>query len=297
MKKINRKTPFLMMLVLSLVASQLFVRAFGINLTPSLGTLVHSWGRVASVVGLVYQPSFLAELDALSTHLLCNDKPITVDSQQSNGELACNKGNEFDFELPPAIEIKEPDYGEEPIKTCGLKSINKNWVLKDKDLDVEVLEMTADVEGDTPISEGRDEATTVVVLPPTATAAETSTDAPEAEVKAPTPVYENKLMMTGEEVPSAPKPEKLRKPCPSEQEHLRKEELRRLEESRRFIEEIKENCDIPSYQALQAARNFEGKSFEKMKRYRFIIKVAPQILPRSVINNLELVTGPDESEF
>jgi hypothetical protein len=122
MKKINRKTPFLMMLVLSLVASQLFVKAFGINLTPSLGTIIHSWGRVANVLGVAYQPSFLAELDALGKHLFCNETQLIVDGEKSKGELACNKGDEFDFELPPTIDIKEPDYGDEPVNVSCWKS-------------------------------------------------------------------------------------------------------------------------------------------------------------------------------
>jgi hypothetical protein len=279
-----------MMLVLSLVTSQLFMNTFGISLTPSLGTIVHSWGKVASVLGFAYQPSFLAELDALSNHMLCNEKPIIIDGEKSNGQLACNKGNEFDFELPPTIEIREPDYGIEPAKVSCLKSINKPWMLKDKNLDIEVLEMAADIDDETPSTEAKEEATSVVL--PAAVATEASTDTPEADTKASIFNWETKVSTSGDEVQSSPKPEKLRKPCPNEQEQIRKEELRRLEEGRKYLEEVKENCDIPFFQAMIAK-----KSFEKVKRYRVIVRVAPQLLSRPLINNLEMLTGPDESEF
>src|SRR5215212_1592523 len=108
MKKHNRTAPFLMILVLSVVATQLSLKAVGVKITPSVGTMVHSWGKMASMIGGVYQPGFVAELDTLSNHLLCTEGKAPAETEKSCGELACNKATDFEFELPPLIDINDP---------------------------------------------------------------------------------------------------------------------------------------------------------------------------------------------
>src|SRR5688500_12613481 len=103
MKKNNKSTPFLMILVLSIIATQLSLKTFGVNVTPSLGTIIQSWGKVAGVIGSIYHPGLVAQLDTLSIHFLNTDGKVPLETEKPCGELACNPGNDFEFELPPPI--------------------------------------------------------------------------------------------------------------------------------------------------------------------------------------------------
>ncbi|MBI3653432.1 MAG: hypothetical protein HY231_20570 [Acidobacteria bacterium] len=289
MKKLSRKTPFLMLLVLSLIASQLFLKAFGINLTPSLGTLAHSWSRVASAVGFVYQPGFAAELDALSHHLFCDEKGQPVDREEFCGEMACYKGNDFDFEMPPAIEITEPDYGVEPEKPGCWKSAYKQILLQDKKLETEVVEIATDADENSADADGKSEGTAVSSSTPAT--GEAATGAAEADAKTSVTTVENKIFMTTDDERVAPKADKIRKPCP-EQRPLKREELQRLEENLKNFEERKMNYDIPLVQALQTL-----KRLEKTKHFRIIVRLSSPVSPHAFTSAPSSLAGLEESEL
>jgi hypothetical protein len=313
MKKINKSTPFLMILVLSLITSQLFLRAFGVNVTPSLGTMMKSWGKVASTVGFVYQPGFVAELDVLSNHFFCTEGKAPVEGEKPCGELACNRSDEFEFEPPPFIESKVPTWNEEgqgegechkPLRKIILKSAGR----------AEVLEIAADAEESAPDAE--DKAETFPATGATTFTVELTGDTPEAEFKSFPNRIEGRVYFTNTDAQVAPKAEKTKKPCP-EQENLRRlEETKKLVEemknnyefqqenvfklnqenfvkinsAKKLVEELKANCELEAFQAL--------KNFEKSKRMRFTVRIDPRDLPRLKANESFNVNNvAEESEF
>src|SRR5205085_1654876 len=149
MKKNNKATPFLMILVLSIVATQLSLKAVGINITPSIGTVVQSWGKMATLIGGIYQPGFVAELGTLSNHLLCDEGKNPADTEKACGELACNRVNDFDFELPPPIDVNDPSVTiQEPIQQPSPKPMSRiisdQEIIKDDAPSVAVIPMVMD---------------------------------------------------------------------------------------------------------------------------------------------------------
>lgn len=286
MKKHNKTTPFLMILVLSMVATQLSLQAVGINITPSIGTMVHSWGKMASLIGGVYQPGFAAELDTLSNHLLCNEGKTPAETEKPCGDLACNKMKDFEFELPPTIDPNDQTVTiEEPVQEFVPRTLIKlDAIPEEKSLDmlsVEVLEIASDAdEGGAPVggpAEKREEAVRSIAIG-------IATEEPEAESKAAPTFFGDKVFFTTEEEPVAPKADKAKKPC-SELEKTKKfEEIKKLQEEFQLEPEwYFTEQPTPSFamQAYQASQNME-----RPRRVRVIIKrnftPLPLALPRSL---------------
>jgi hypothetical protein len=278
MKKHNKTAPFLMILVLSMVAMQFSLKAVGINITPSMGTVVHSWGKMASMIGGVYQPGFVAELDTLSNHLLCNEK-APADAETPCGELACNKVKDFEFELPPQIDLNDPSVTiEEPVQELSPKAMTRPVNTSEEGisdmLPLEVLEITADADEEGgavgPAAEKGEEVIRSIAVG-------VASDEPEAESKATPAQFENKIFFTSDEAQSTPKADKIKKPC-SDLEKLKKfEEIKKLREEFQLEPEWHYlEPAIPDFtvQTFQASQNLE-----KSKRVRIIIKRNTMLLP------------------
>jgi hypothetical protein len=301
MKKNNKSTPFLMILVLSIIATQLSLKSFGVNVTPSLGTIIQSWGKVAGVIGHIYHPGLVAQLDTLSIHFLNSDGKAPLETEKPCGELACNPGKDFDFELPPPIDVNDPSVTiDEPAKECFVKVISRSIVKREspglKELDVEVLEIAADADAESAATEAKPEA---IVESLRSIAVGITADEPEVENNAFAPLLENKAIVSEEEAQATPKPEKHKKPC-SELEKLRKlDETVKLmyeykfEPELQLVNQAKPNFDMDAFQALQAFR-----FLDRAKRVRVVIRPQPLTLPRSSVKEtFNLLTVAEESEF
>lgn len=287
MKKHTKTAPFLMILVLSMVATQLSLKAVGINITPSIGTMVHSWGKMASMIGGVYQPGFVAELDTLSTHLLCNDGKAPADAEKPCGELACNNLKDFEFELPPPIDLNDPTVIiEEHFQDPGPKAINRLVNHSEESLpevlDFERLEIAEGVDVESSGVGTTAEKTEDLVR---SNANGAAADEPEAESK-PTPAqFETRIYITGDETQAGPKADKLKKPC-SELDKVKKfEEIKKLREEFQLEPEWPYlEPAIPDFtvQTFQASQNLE-----RARRVRVILKrntiLLPLALPRATI--------------
>jgi hypothetical protein len=285
MKKNNKTTPFLMILVLSIVATQLSLRAMGINITPSMGTVVHSWGKVAGLIGGVYQPGFITELGTLSNHLLCNEGKVLVETENSCSELACNKVKDFEFELPPPIDVNDPSVTiEEPVQEPSVKTVNtitgRQEYPKTEPLHVERMEIVADAYEDGSVAEPKAESREELVRPADVGFAAVE---PEAENKLIITQPDNRVSFSDEEATAAPKAEKAKKPCPDV------ERLKKLEEMKKLQEEFQIEPDGQFVQQTMPGFGFQAfqasQSFEKSKHIRVIIKWTPSMLhmivPRS----------------
>src|SRR5205085_10200562 len=289
MKKNNKATPFLMILVLSIVATQLSLKAVGINITPSIGTVVHSWGKMVSLIGGVYQPGFVAELGTLSNHLLCDEGKAPAETESSCGELACNKAKDFEFELPPPIDINDPSVTiEEPIQEPCPKPINR-FISKQEDkkaevLDTEFLEIVADVAEDSSASEPGAESREEFVRSVTG---DIAVDDSAAESKPVTIQFENRILFSGDEAQTSSNAEKAKKPCPDLEKFKKLEEIKKLQEEFQlepewqFTEQTVPGFGVQAFQASQ--------SVEKPRRFRVIIKRSPMLMlplaaPRAVSN-------------
>jgi hypothetical protein len=294
MRKNNKSTPFLMILVLSIIATQLFLKAFGVNITPSIGTIFHSWGKVASVIGCVYHPGLATQLDVLSNHLLHTDGKDMVETEKSRGELACNKDNDFEFEPPPAIDVNDPSVTiEEPVKVYFPKAISrclgKKESLTIKELDVEVLQIAADSDEEGAEEEAKAEGIRSIAIGIPA-------DDPEAGSKVSAPQFENRVFYGESESQEAPKADKSKRPC-QEMERLKK-----LEETRRLMDEFTfenvlpfVNPTIPNFE-VQASQG--NKYFDKAKRVRVVIRRNPLAVPLPSSNDtFNFLTVAEESEF
>jgi hypothetical protein len=281
MKKNNKATPFLMILVLSIVATQLSLKAVGINITPSIGTVVHSWGKMVSLIGGVYQPGFVAELGTLSNHLLCDEGKAPAETESSCGELACNKAKDFEFELPPPIDVNDPSVTiEEPVQEPGLKAISK-FISKQEDkkadvLDTEVVAITSDVDGSDIVAGPGTESSEEVVR---SVAMGTVVDESAAESKPVTIQFENRIFFGDDETLAAPKADKAKKPCTDFEKFKKLEEIKRLQEEfqlepeEEFVDpQTVHSFGVQVFQASQAA-------VEKTRRFRVIIKRSPMMLP------------------
>ena len=298
MRKNNKSTPFLMILVLSIVATQLSLKAFGVNITPNIGTIFHSWGKVASVIGCVYHPGLATQLDVLSNHFFYTDGKVPVEAEKSCGELACNKVNDFEFELPPTIDVNDPSVTiEEPVRVYFPKVISRGLAKKEsldfKELEVEVLQIAADSDEDGGDSEGKPEEKGES-LPSTAIGV--PSDEPEAENKVSAPQYENRVFFAEDEPQVAPKAEKNKKPC----QEL--ERLKKLEETRRLMDEYNFENVLPFVNPtspifeVQASQG--SKYLDKARRVRVVIRRSPLAMPRpSGSDSFNLLTVAEESEF
>jgi hypothetical protein len=289
MKKNNKATPFLMILVLSIVATQLSLKAVGINITPSIGTVVQSWGKMASLIGGVYQTGFITELGTLSNHLLCNDGKVPAEAEKSCSELACNKVKDFEFELPPPIDVNDPSVTiEEPVQEPSLKAISRIISKREGEkatvLDVEVLEIAADADEDGSAAEPRAENGVETVR---SIAVGIAVDEEEIETKPATLQPENRIFFFSDsEAAIAPKADKAKKPCPDVEKFKKLEEIKKLQEEFQlepewqFTEQTVPNFGV---QALQASQ-----SVEKPRRFRVIVKrnftFLPLATPRAVNN-------------
>ena len=298
MRKNIKSTPLLMSLVLSIIATQLSLNAFGINIAPSLTTIIHSWGKVASMIGGVYQPDFVAELDALSNHFLCSDGKVLVDTEKPSGELACQKGNEFDFELPPPIDVNDPSVIiKEPVIEYCPKAISRTILKKESNeveaLASEVLQIAADSDEESPASETNSQAIEESVRSITTGIA---SDAAEPENKVFAPQFENKIFFSAEDAQVSPKAEKNRKPCPE------LERLKKFEETRKFLNEFQFETELQFVNERKPdfdTQAFQAHQFlEKAKRVRIIIKMNPLALPRPLNKeSMNLLNIAEESEF
>jgi hypothetical protein len=279
MKKYNKSTPFLMLLVLSLVATQLSLKALGFNVTPSIGTVVQSWGKMASILGGVYQPGFVAELDTLSNHLLCDEDKTAIEKESSRGELACNKMRDFEFELPPTIDVNDPTVTiEEPLQIPTPKSYTRPEGRSEMDqptvLDLEVLEIAADADSEGGVVEGpaerREEAVRSI-------AAGVTADESEAEGKAGPSQMNERVFFSTDESPASPKVDKQKKPC-AELERMKKlEEIKRLQDEFQLVPEWNYPEQPATSYMVQAFQARQG--IEKSRRVRVIIRNNFMLLP------------------
>ncbi len=298
MSKNTKSTPFLMILVLSIIATQLFLNAFGINMTPRIGTIFQSWGKVASVIGCMYHPSLVAELNTLSTHFLYSDGKVPSETEKNRGELACNRGREFEFEAPPPIDVNDPSVTiKEPVKECFLKAISRSIVRKDsigmKELDVEVLEIAADSDEESAAPEAKPVSKEESIR---SIAVGVAADEPGAESKAFAPQSEVKVFFDEDEAPVAPKTEKLKKPCPDLEKLRKLDETVKLLDGYKFEQELqlvnqaKSNLEIQAFQAF--------KYLERSKRVRVMIRRNPTARPHPAIHeSFNVLTVAEESEF
>jgi hypothetical protein len=294
MKKNNKSAPFLMILVLSIIATQLFLKAFGVDITPSIGTIFHSWGKVASVIGCVYHPGLATQLDVLSNNLLHTDGKAPVDAEKSSGELACNKGNDFEFEPPPTIDINDPSVTiEEPVKLYFPKAVSrclgKKESLTIKELDVEVLQIAADADEESTEPEAKVESIRSIAIGIPA-------DEPETENKVSGPQFENRVFWSEAEPQEAPKADKSKKPC----QEL--ERLKKLEETRRLMDEFTFENTLPfvnpTIQNFEVQASRGNRYLDKVKRMRVIIKRNAMAVPRpSGSDSFNVLNVAEESEF
>lgn len=298
MNKKNKSAPFLMILVLSIIATQLSLKAFGVNLTPSLGTIIASWGKVAGVIGCVYQPGLLAELDALSDHFLHTDSKVAQGTENLCGELACNQSTDFELEPPPPIEANDPSVTiEEPVQEfCVMaisRSTGKKEILDAEKLNVEVVQIAADSDEENAADEAKSEAKAESIR---SIAVGITADDPEAESEASAPQFMEKIFVRGESFQVAPKPDGNKKPC----QEL--ERLRKLEETRKSLEEFQLETQFQLMnqggQSFEFQASMAKKYLEKARRVRVIIKRNPLALPHSSkTDSLDFLTGPEESEL
>lgn len=285
MKKNNKTTPFLMILVLSIVATQLSLKAVGINITPSIGTVVQSWGKMAALIGGIYQPGFVAELDTLSNHILCDEDKAAAEAEKPCGEIACNRVKDFDFELPPPIDVNDPSVTiHEPIQEASPKPMSRIISnQEDKKADASSTEIVegevadADEEGDglRPAAETRQE--------PVRPAVGIILEAPEPEGKPATGPSESRVSIYSDEIQTAPKDEKAKKPCADVEKYKKLEEIKELEEKFQLKPDgqyIEQTAPIFEVQIFQAAQTFQAnQSFEKVKRATVRMKRVPIMLP------------------
>lgn len=298
MNKKNKSTPFLMILVLSIIATQLSLKALGVNLTPGFDTLIHSWGKVAGVIGYVYHPGLVAELDTLSNHFLCTEGKVPPETEKSCGELACNRGSDFEFAPPPPIDVNDPSVIiEEPVQEFCVKAISRSTVkrenLDDEKLAVEVLQIATEADEESVAEEAKPEAKTESLR---SIAIGLATDDSEAENKNLAPQFEDKIFVREDEFEVTPKPERTKKPC----QEL--ERLKKLEEFKKLLNEFQLETEWQlvnqSKLPFEAQASMAKKYFEKNKRLRVIIKMTPLALPTPTKpDTFDILVGPEESEL
>ncbi len=107
---VNKKTPILMVLVLTSAVIPLSLQLAGFNL--SVGKVLSVWVRVTGTIGCFYNPTLMSDLSILGNQLFCNEPQNQVDNDDCKGQIACastqKKVVPFDEIADPAMPKPKP---------------------------------------------------------------------------------------------------------------------------------------------------------------------------------------------
>lgn len=107
---VNKKTPILMVLVLTSAVIPLSLQMAGFNL--SVGKVLSTWVRVTGTIGCFYNPTLMSELSILGNQIFCNDPQTQVENDNGKGQIACastqKKVVPFDEIADPAMPKPKP---------------------------------------------------------------------------------------------------------------------------------------------------------------------------------------------
>jgi hypothetical protein len=107
---INKKTPVLMVLVLTSAVIPLSLKLAGFNL--SVGKVISAWARVTGTVGCFYNPTLMSDLNMLATQLFCDKTGVQIVNDGCNEQIACaatqKKVVPFDEIADPAMPKPKP---------------------------------------------------------------------------------------------------------------------------------------------------------------------------------------------
>ncbi len=107
---VNKKTPILMVLVLTSAVIPLSLQLAGFNL--SVGKVIRAWARVTGTVGCFYNPTLMSDLSLLGNQLFCQESQNQVEKDSCKGQIACastqKKVVPFDEIADPAMPKPKP---------------------------------------------------------------------------------------------------------------------------------------------------------------------------------------------
>jgi hypothetical protein len=107
---VNKKTPILMVLVLTSAVIPLSLQVAGFNL--SVGKVISVWARVTGTVGCFYNPTLMTDLSILGNQLFCSEPQNQVEKDSCKGQIACastqKKVVPFDEIADPAMPKPKP---------------------------------------------------------------------------------------------------------------------------------------------------------------------------------------------
>jgi hypothetical protein len=107
---VNKKTPILMVLVLTSAVIPLSLQLAGFNL--SVGKVISAWVRVTGTIGCFYNPTLMSDLSTIGNQLFCDEPKNQVEGDNCKEQIACastqKKVVPFDEIADPAMPKPKP---------------------------------------------------------------------------------------------------------------------------------------------------------------------------------------------